>query len=134
MIENKSNFTVKQSSEKSFAIVFSIFFLFLSLFPLIKKGNLILPFLICSIIFLVLAFTFPKILKYPNLLWLKFGNLLGLIFSPIIMLIIYIIVFFPIGIYFRVIGKDSLKLKIDKNAQSYWINSKSSTGDMKNQF
>ena len=40
----------------------------------------------------------------------------------------------PAGIIARCLGKDILKLKIDKSAKSYWIKRNKSFGPMKKQF
>ena len=121
-------------SERSFGLVFSIIFLILSLYPLYQEGSIHFIFLIISIVFFFLSIFFPKILKIPNKLWFKFGQLLGYIISPIVMLLIYIIVFFPIGIFFKLFRKDLLNIKIDIKKSSYWINKEESSSTMKNQF
>ncbi len=138
MIESNSKFKVRKSSEKNFGIVFSFFFLILAIYPLLHNQKLNLYFLFCSLFcslfFLILALFFSKLLKYPNYLWFKLGNILGHIVSPVIMLLIYIVVFLPTGIYFRILRRDSLNLKIDKQKETYWVVRKPDNNSMKNQF
>jgi len=134
MSESSSHIQIEPSSEKSFGIVFSIVFLIISLFPLINSGNIHLWALILSAVFLFLAFIAPKILKLPNMLWFKLGILLGSIIAPIVMSLIYFITVMPIGLIMRIMGKDLLKKKFDKNAKSYWIKRSEPLGSMKNQF
>ena len=67
-------------------------------------------------------------------LWLKFAMLLGSIITPIGISVIYFIVLVPMGIIMRLLGKDLLKQKLDKNAKSYWIERSEPIGSMKNQF
>jgi len=38
------------------------------------------------------------------------------------------------GLVMRLLGKDLLRQKIDKNAKSYWIDRTEPVGSMKNQF
>ena len=124
---------IKTSSNKSFGIVFFIFFLIISIYPLIYGEDLRLWSLILSIVFLILGLLNSKILTPLNSLWFKFGLLLGKIVSPIIMLIIFFFVVTPIGLFMRLIGKDLLRLKFNKN-KSYWIEKNEPKSKMKNQF
>jgi hypothetical protein len=124
----------EQSSEKSFGVVFSIVFLLVALYPLIASAELRIWALVVSIIFFLLAFLAPKILALPNKLWFKFGILLGSIIAPVIMALVYFITVLPTGLIMRFLGKDLLKLKLNKNAKSYWIERKEPMGSMKNQF
>ena len=89
--------------------------------------------LIIAIIFLVLGLINSKILTPLNKLWFKFGILLGRIVSPIIMGIIFFLVVTPIALIMRIISKDLLNLKFNKE-KSYWIEKTGPKSKMKNQF
>ncbi len=134
MSETISHISVKQSSEKSFGVVFSIVFLMIALYPLINSEDIHIWAVIVSSIFLLLAYVAPNILSIPNKLWFKFGILLGSIVAPIIMAFVYFVTVLPTGFIMRILGKDLLKLKLDKNATSYWIERSEPMGSMKNQF
>ena len=129
-----SHVSTEQSSEKSFGVVFSIVFLIVALYPLINSESLRIWALVVSIIFFLLAFLAPKILVLPNKLWFKFGLLIGSIVAPIVMAFVYFVTVLPTGLIMRLLGKDLLKQKLDKNAKSYWIERKEPMGSMKNQF
>ncbi len=134
MSEIASHVSTEQSSEKSFGVVFSIVFLIVALYPLINSESLRIWALVVSIIFFLLAFLAPKILVLPNKLWFKFGLLIGSIVAPIVMTLIYFVTVLPTGLIMRLLGKDLLNQKLDKNAKSYWIERKQPMGSMKNQF
>ena len=134
MSEISSHVSTEQSSEKSFGVVFSIVFLIVSLYPLINFESIHIWALVVSIIFFLLAFLAPKILVLPNKLWFKFGLLIGSIVAPIVMAFVYFVTVLPTGLIMRLLGKDLLKQKLDKNAKSYWIERKEPMGSMKNQF
>ena len=134
MTEISKQVSTEQSSEKSFGLVFSIFFLIVALYPLLTSSSLRMWALVLSIIFLLLAVLAPKILVLPNKLWFKFGLLIGSIVAPIVMSLVYFVTVVPTGLFMRLLGKDLLKQKLDKNAKSYWIERKESIGSMKNQF
>jgi hypothetical protein len=128
---NKNN--IKISSNKSFGIVFFIFFLIVSIYPLIDGGVLRVWSLVISAIFLILGLLNSKFLTPLNKLWFKFGILLGAIVSPIVMGIVFFIVVTPISLIMKILGKDILNLKKNKN-QSYWVDKSEPKSKMKNQF
>ena len=127
------NSKIKISSNKSFGVVFFIFFFVVSIYPLFKSGDLRTWSLIISVIFLILGLLNSKILTPLNKLWFKFGILLGTIVSPIVMGIIFFIVVTPISLIMKILGKDILNLKKNKN-RSYWIDKSEIKSTMKNQF
>ena len=134
MSEIASHVSTERSSEKSFGVVFSIVFLIVSLYPLINSESLRIWALVVSIIFFLLAFLAPKILVLPNKLWFNFGLLIGSIVAPIVIILVYFVTVVPTGLIMRLLGKDLLKQKLDKNAKSYWIEREEPMGSMKNQF
>jgi predicted membrane metal-binding protein len=134
MTEIPRHVSTEQSSEKSFGVVFSIVFLIVALYPLINSESLRIWALVVSIIFFLLAFLAPKILVLPNKLWFKFGLLIGSIVAPIVMAFVYFVTVLPTGLIMRLLGKDLLKQKLDKNAKSYWVKRSEPMGSMKNQF
>ena len=134
MSKTTSHIAIEQSSPKSFGIVFSIVFLIVTLYPLINSEGLRIWALVVSIIFFLLAFLAPKILVLPNKLWFKFGLLIGSIVAPIVMAFVYFVTVLPTGLIMRLLGKDLLKQKLDKNAKSYWVNRTEPMGSMKNQW
>tara|TARA_B100001057_G_scaffold396609_1_gene406462 strand:- start:4481 stop:4864 length:384 start_codon:yes stop_codon:yes gene_type:complete len=124
---------VKISSNRSFGIVFFIVFLLIALYPLTYSGEIRIWSAIISLVILVLGLLNSKILSPLNKLWFKFGLFLGRIISPVIMGIIFFLVVTPIGYMMRILGKDILNLKYNRN-KSYWIEKKGPKSKMKNQF
>lgn len=134
MSESASHIPVKQSSPKSFGVVFSVVFLMVALYSLINSKDLHIWAFPISATFLLLAYMAPRVLYLPNKLWFKFGVLLGSIVAPIVMAFIYFGVVFPTGVVMRLFGKDLLKQKLDKNTKSYWVKRTDPIGSMKDQF
>ena len=128
------NQNIKLPSNRSFGIVFFIFFLIIALWPL-KSGLAIriMP-LIISIIFLILGLFNSNLLKPLNFLWMKFGLMLGKFISPIIMAFIYYLTVVPTGLIFKILNKNLLNIKKENSQKSYWITRKKSQSTMKNQF
>ncbi len=120
-------------SNRSFGLVFFIFFLIISIYPLINDESLRYWTLILSFVFLFLGLINSKILTPLNKLWFKFGIFLGKIISPLIMAIIFFLIVTPTGLLMRLFRKDILNLKYSNN-KSYWIEKNDQNSKMKNQF
>tara|TARA_Y100001970_G_C13598364_1_gene538951 strand:- start:111 stop:485 length:375 start_codon:yes stop_codon:yes gene_type:complete len=120
-------------SNKSFGIVFFIFFLIISIYPLLNGGEIRILWLILSFAFLILGLLNSKLLTPLNSLWFKFGILLGKIISPFVMGVIYFAVVTPTSLIMKLLRKDLLNLK-KNNLQTYWIEKKDIKSSMKNQF
>ena len=124
---------VKIGSNRSFGIVFFIFFLIVGTYPIFFQGELRIWSLIVSIIFLLLGIINSRFLTPLNLLWFKFGMLLGRVVSPIVMGLVFFLVVTPTGLIMKILNKDLLRLK-KKNIKTYWIERPSIKSDMNNQF
>ena len=51
---------------------------------------------------------------------------IGLVVSELLILLIYFVVFTPVALVFRLIGRDALLRKIDREATTYWTPKESS--------
>jgi hypothetical protein len=128
---NKSK--IKIGTNKSFGIVFFLFFFIISIFPLFKDGNIRIWSLIIAIIFLFLGLMNSKILTPLNIIWFRFGILLGSFVSPIVMGLVFFLIVTPTSLIMRVLGKNLLNLK-KGNKTTYWIERSKIKSKMKNQF
>jgi|TARA_B100000780_G_scaffold241582_2_gene184074 hypothetical protein len=124
---------MKRSTEKNFGIVFSALFFLIGLWPLLNAAEIRIWSIIIAVIFLVLAFLKPKLLKPLNHNWIKLGEIIGKVIAPIVMALVFFIIVTPISFLVRVLGKDLLKLKFSKN-NSYWIKRKENITTMDKQF
>ena len=127
------NNNIKIGTNKSFGIVFFLFFLIISIFPLFKDGNIRVWSLIIAIIFLILGLQNSKILTPLNSIWFKSGIILGNFVSPIVMGIVFFIIVTPTSLIMRALGKNLLNLK-KGNKKTYWIEKSKIKSKMKNQF
>ena len=123
----------KIGSNRSFGIVFFVVFFIISIYPLINDNPIRLWSLILSLIFLILGLINSKILTPLNIIWMKFGMYLGIFISPIVMGIVFFLVVTPIGIIMKILRKDLLNLRMNKE-NSYWIEKDKIKSNMKNQF
>ena len=122
-----------KDNNKSFGTLFFIVFLLIAVWPVLESGSIRIWSLIISIIFLVLGIINSRILTPLKKGWIRFGELLGKVIAPIVMGFIYFIIITPIGILIRLLGKDLLNIKFNKD-KSYWIKRAKNINTMKRQF
>jgi hypothetical protein len=112
---------VEPSSDRAFGLVVAGVFLLVALGPL-RHGHA--PrwwaFAVATV-FALIALLQPVLLARLNLLWRKLGLLLGKVVSPIALAILFYGVITPLAVVMRLTGKDPLRLKLDPDADTYWI-------------
>ena len=135
--ENLKREDVPTSSSRSFGSVFAAVFVIVALWPLWRHGAPRWWALLIGAVFLALALARPGVLAPLNRIWTRFGLLLHRIVNPVIMGLLFYLSVVPIGIVMRLLGKDLLRLRLDKEAESYWIERKPpgpAPESMSNQF
>jgi len=127
------NNKIKIGSNKSFGVVFFIFFLVISLWPLLDNEEIRVWALVVSVVFITLGMLKPYLLTPLNRIWARFGFFLGSFISPIVMGILFFVIVTPTGFLMRIFSKDFMNLK-KNNDKSYWIKSDEKKSQMKDQF
>jgi hypothetical protein len=113
---------VEGSSNRSFGLVFAVVFVIVAAWPWVFGGGTVRTWaLAVAGAFAALAFIAPGVLGGLNRLWMKFGLLLGRIVSPIALGVLFFLVFTPMGVLFRMAGKDPLRLRKPSEASTYWV-------------
>jgi hypothetical protein len=112
---------VKPSSNRTFGLVFAVFFVLVALLPMLRghaARRWALPF---SALFLLIALAAPRILAPFNRAWTALGTLLHAVVNPLVLGVLFYFVFTPFGWVLRRMGKDFLRLRPAPGAASYWI-------------
>ena len=130
-MKNKS---IKLASNRSFGLVFFLFFFIIALWPLKSDSDIRIVPLLISFIFLILGLVNSNLLKPLNFIWMKFGLMLGKFMNPIIMGFVYYLTVVPVGLILKILNKNLLNIKKKNDQKSYWITKKKSQSTMKNQF
>ncbi|RJP76406.1 MAG: hypothetical protein C4524_10025 [Candidatus Zixiibacteriota bacterium] len=71
--------------------------------------------------FLLPGLTIPMALKPLYKLWIRFALALAWFNTRLILSLTYFLIFTPIGLILRLLGKDLIKEKWDPQAATYWI-------------
>ncbi len=108
-------------SNRSFAWVMAVFFVWLGLIPLWHQQAPRAWALLVAVVFLLFAGLYPAALTPFNRLWMGLGDLLSRVVSPLAMGIVFYGVLTPTGWLMRRFGKSTLVLDFDTAAPSYWV-------------
>jgi hypothetical protein len=128
---------VKAGTDRGFGLVFAGFFALISALSWWRGHTGWHYTLPLAAVFLVVAYAAPSVLAPLNKLWLKFGLLLYMVMNPLVLGLLFFITITPIGLVMRLFGKDFLRLRLDRQASSYWIDRQPPgppPQSMKNQF
>lgn len=131
MIKNTKN----AKNDRRFGVIMGMLCAVVATYHCIHSHSLNLLFISIGFVFISIAIIKPIIL-YPIRIILEVaGHCLGIVNTYFLLTIIYAVFFIPLGFIFKIIGKDSLNLKWDCKAQSYWAEkSKYDESSMKQQF
>ena len=115
------------STDRSFGLVFAAFFAIVALWPLRKHEDVRWWAAGVSAAFLLLALNAPSSLKLLNRAWMFLGFTIGKVTNPVITALMFFLIFTPAAILLRLAGKDLLRLKLQPESPSYWIDRTSAT-------
>jgi hypothetical protein len=62
----------------------------------------------------------PVIGRLLYIAWMGLGMIIGFFTAPVIMFLVYIVAIVPLGFVFKLMGRDTMKRKLDPHAKSYW--------------
>lgn len=127
----------EKSSERGLGITFAVVFLIIGIARWYYGHDWWTAWLSAAAVFAFLAYFWVAPLRPLNSLWHRFGLLLFHVVNPIVMGVVFFLTIFPIGVLMRLFGQDPLKLKLDREAPTYWHERASSAvmpQSMKNQF
>jgi len=105
---------------RKFGITMGIAFLLIAAIAYFKRGTLNYPILSISLFFFIAGLLLPLLLKPIYIFWMKLALILSWINTRVLLIIIYYLLFTPISLILKLIGKDLIDSKIDRSARSYW--------------
>jgi hypothetical protein len=108
-------------SERKFGLALGVVLALIALIKVIERSSWSLVWDALAAVLIGCALLRPQLLSAPNRLWLKLGLLMHWIVNPIIMAILFYGTILPVGLLMRALGKDPLRLRLDKTATSYWL-------------
>ena len=114
------NTKIELPSNRKFGFFFTFIFLIIASYFFLSDSILIsYTFFALALVLLLISFFNENALLPLNKLWMRFGQLIGMIISPIVLGTIFFVIFTPYGLVMRLLGRDELRLKLEKR-KSYW--------------
>lgn len=112
---------ISKSELRKFGITTGLFLLAVSAILLWKNKDAF-PFLVLPGVGLaLLGLLLPGLLKPIYIAWMSCAVTIGYFMTRLILSLLYALVFSPVGLVLRLIGKDLLHEKIDQQQSSYWM-------------
>lgn len=135
-IEGNAHSEIHAGSDREFGFVIAGVFAIISILPLAGGGAIRFWAVAIAAAFFVTAIIRPKTLQPLNRIWFRFSLLLGAVLSPVVMGLVFFVVVTPTAIAMRLSGMDPLRLRFDKEANTYWIarSEESASNSMRYQY
>ncbi|MHB2149923.1 SxtJ family membrane protein [Calditrichota bacterium LG25] len=89
----------------------------------------IIPFALLSLLVAAGQFVRPLLILFYRL-WMSLAHILGALMSRLILSLIFYLIFSPIGMILRLLNRQPLDLKINKDQPSYWRARKQGQSDL----
>ncbi len=105
---------------KKFGLTIGIFLILLGFLFFYLNKSYYLYFLSSGSLFAALGLALPKILLPFQKVWMSIAVILGFFMTRLILSVLFYIVFTPMSFIAKLVGKNFLDEKIEKNAKSYW--------------
>ena len=124
-----------EKKDRSFGIIVGCILSGYSVYCYFHLNTFIIWLMALGTLIVLTALIIPGIL-YPFRVGMEtIGHWMGIINTYILLTLIYFFLFTPLNLIFRITGKDTLKLKWNKQVDSYWMEkSIQNESLMKNQF
>ena len=120
MIEEIKNIKSEKSDLRKFGIMVGTILLLIAGFFFWKEKESFQLFLSIGFVLFVAGIAIPFILKPIYWVWMVFATILGWFMTRLILSLLFYVVFTPIGLIGRLVGKQFLDLKKNHSRQSYW--------------
>jgi hypothetical protein len=108
-------------TNRSFGFTFAAVFAVVGAWLVWRANRFGLPAFGVALAFAVAAVVVPRVLHPLNVVWMRFAMVLNKIVSPIVLGAIFFAVFAPVGLFFRLTGRDALRRTFERGLKSYWI-------------
>jgi hypothetical protein len=122
-METTVNTNPDKQELRKFGLVFAGMFILIFglLLPWIwDKSSPMWPWIVAAV-FVAAALLVPMALGPVYRLWMKIGHVLGWINTRIILGVMFFLIFAPVALLLRLLGKDMLKQRLDTSATTYRI-------------
>jgi len=113
--------TITRKQLRSFGLILAAGFTVIAIVPSIRGHNLRMWALVLGLMLGTTGLVLPAILRPLYGGWMKLGEVLAWVNTRIILSLLYYIVIVPTGVIMRMRGKDMMRLKLERDAETYRV-------------
>ena len=113
--------TITRKQLRSFGLILAAGFTVIAIVPLIRGHNPRVWALVLALVLGTTGLVLPPILRPLYRVWMALGEILAWVNTRIILTLLYYIVIVPTGLILRMTGKDTMRLKFERDAETYRI-------------
>lgn len=122
IIEEIKNIDSSPRELRKFALAMAIPLALIGGFLLWRGREYYRYFFIASGLFICPGLLVPAVLMPLHKVWMTFSVIMGWFMTRLILCILFFVVLTPMALLMKLLGKDLLDMKFDKNAsESYWL-------------
>jgi len=135
--EELKNINSSNKELRKFGVLIMVILVIIGLVMLYKDKPYTTWYFSIAVLILIVSFLLPILLLPFQKIWMGFAVIMGWIMTRLILSVLFYVIFTLIRIVGGLFGKKFLDLKIDHNAQSYWIIKKAEEQEktnLENQF
>jgi len=111
---------LQKNNLKKFGMTMGSAFLIISGIVFLRHRHGVQAPVIIAGIFFVLGLAASPILKPVYVVWMRLAFVLNWISTRVILIVLFYLMLTPIGLLMRLLGKDPLDRRIEKNRDTYW--------------
>jgi len=124
-----------KKKDRSFGLIVGILLMGYSAYTFYRSHTISLWLTAPGFIITIVAIFIPRVIQPFRKVMEFAGRWMGIINTYILLTLIYILLFIPVSLIYKMTGKDVLKLRRDNIASTYWIAKiHQEDSSMKNQF
>ncbi len=121
--------------KRKFGIVFGLVLAAVAIISLWRgRDQLVVPLLSASALLVLLALVRPLVLSPLYSVMLRIAGYMGWFNTRLILAVVYYLIFTPVAIVYKLVGKDPLHRSFDGDAATYWQKKEAVERDEKTHF
>jgi len=112
--------TPVRQTDRAFGLMFGCAVIIFALIAWFVFAKMIVWLFVTGGVFVLVALGAPALLLPLNRLWGAFAHRLGRVNNFVLLTLFYYLFVFPLGLVFKLMGRDSMHRRTDANAATYW--------------
>ena len=121
LLDEIKNINATTREARKFGLTIGIFLLVIAGLLFWKQRPSFSTFACAGAGFVLLGLLVPLLLKPVFKVWMSFAVVMGFVMTRVILTVLFFAMFVPVSLAAKLLGKDLLEERWDKNAETYWV-------------